>query len=529
MIYVVGSGPAGIACSQALLDAGADVTVLDVGRECEPEVLERVGQLRRATVENWDPTALNAIKGPVFRHSSSRDALKLVYGSDFAYATGDSDIEEQFGTACVQSFARGGLSNVWGAAVLPYRAEDLHEWPIALAELDPHYAAVARMIGIAGVKDSLAALFPFHEEPRPGLRPSRQAEALERRLGRRRAELEARGIFVGRSRLAVRTTAGDGAPACQTVGLCLTGCPYGAIYSASDSLSSLMRSPRFRYLDGWKVDRVTENPGGAVTISARSAAGDERRTFTGERVFLAAGVISTARIVLRSLDAYDAALRMRYHPYFLLPMVTFRNIPGVTSERLHTLAQLFVEIRDPAIVHGWIHLQVYTYNEAMRRRLESVFGRLPRLSAWAERRVLGRLLAIQGYLPGDADAEIELRLQRRGDTDTIGLRAGPSPNVRRRVQLVCAKLLRSATLLGALPAIPLLHIGRAGEGNHIGALFPMRIKPGRLESDVLGRVGGFHRTHAVDASVLPSLPATTLTYTSMANAHRIATWAMQRA
>jgi choline dehydrogenase-like flavoprotein len=30
-----------------------------------------------------------------------------------------------------------------------------------------------------------------------------------------------------------------------------------------------------------------------------------------------------------------------------------------------------------------------------------------------------------------------------------------------------------------------------------------------------------HRVHVVDASVLPSVPATTITYTIMANAHRI--------
>jgi choline dehydrogenase-like flavoprotein len=50
----------------------------------------------------------------------------------------------------------------------------------------------------------------------------------------------------------------------------------------------------------------------------------------------------------------------------------------------------------------------------------------------------------------------------------------------------------------------------------------MRDKPSGLESDVLGRPAGLQRVFVVDASVLPSIPATTITLPVMANAHRIA-------
>lgn len=40
---------------------------------------------------------------------------------------------------------------------------------------------------------------------------------------------------------------------------------------------------------------------------------------------------------------------------------------------------------------------------------------------------------------------------------------------------------------------------------------------------MLGRPHGLSRVHVVDASVLPSIPATTISYLVMANAHRIAT------
>ena len=54
------------------------------------------------------------------------------------------------------------------------------------------------------------------------------------------------------------------------------------------------------------------------------------------------------------------------------------------------------------------------------------------------------------------------------------------------------------------------------------AAFPMRASPAAFESDLLGRPHGFTRVHAVDATVFPTIPSTTITFTVMANAHRIA-------
>ena len=69
---------------------------------------------------------------------------------------------------------------------------------------------------------------------------------------------------------------------------------------------------------------------------------------------------------------------------------------------------------------------------------------------------------------------------------------------------------------------PLLEIGAPGRGYHSGGSFPMRTTPTRFESDRWGRPGGFERVHAVDATVFPTIQAGPITFTVMANAHRIA-------
>jgi len=55
----------------------------------------------------------------------------------------------------------------------------------------------------------------------------------------------------------------------------------------------------------------------------------------------------------------------------------------------------------------------------------------------------------------------------------------------------------------------------------------MRAQPGELETDTLGRLPRWQRIHLVDASVLPDVPATQITFSVMANAHRIGWQAAQ--
>ena len=62
-----------------------------------------------------------------------------------------------------------------------------------------------------------------------------------------------------------------------------------------------------------------------------------------------------------------------------------------------------------------------------------------------------------------------------------------------------------------------------GKSYHFGGSFPHSNEPvPGHESDLLGRVHPWRNVHLVDASVFPTVSATTFTLTIMANAHRIA-------
>jgi len=130
-------------------------------------------------------------------------------------------------------------------------------------------------------------------------------------------------------------------------------------------------------------------------------------------------------------------------------------------------------------------------------------------------------LIAQGYLHSDDSAEIEMTLKRDGEKDYLQLRARQNPEARDTVKKVLREFTRQSRRLGTVPLAPLLQMMRPGEGFHSGGTFPMRVQPREFQSDFLGRPRGWSRVHAVDASVFPSVPATTITLPLMANAHRI--------
>ncbi len=136
--------------------------------------------------------------------------------------------------------------------------------------------------------------------------------------------------------------------------------------------------------------------------------------------------------------------------------------------------------------------------------------------------MLGRLIVIQGYLHS-ADSP---GLTVEGDAEGIRIVGDDVAPGAARVRRLVRRLTASARLLGMVPVPGLVQVGRPGKGNHLGGSLPMRREPGELETDTLGRLPGWDRVHVVNASVFPSLPATTVTLSVMANAHRIATAAV---
>lgn len=523
MVFVIGSGPSGVSCAMALLEQGACVTLIDAGTELEPERQAQVQKLSGISPTQWRGQAVDFMK-----HKATPDhrgiGVKHVYGSDYPYrhVAEFMPIQKQ-GAETTSSLAVGGFSTVWGAAILPYRQDDLEDWPITAEDLGPHYKSVLSFMDTSMRRDDLAELFPLYHPDPPALEMSGQAKAFLNDLERHREELRRQGIWFGASRLAVRPTEKAGGPGCAYCGLCMYGCPYGLIYTATSTLRQLQRHPNFRYVSGVIVRELKEENGRVQIIGQQRDSG-ESITFDAERVYLGAGVIASTRILLRSMQAWNTPVTLRDSQYFLLPMLRYAGHSNAAEESLHTLSQLFLEIRDPQLNENTIHLQIYTYNDLYADAMKKMFKATWPVVKLAARTMLGRLLVVQGYLHSKYSADVSVTLRKTADggdmlhLDADGARSDVADELLKRV---VRKITANARYLRARPISFLLSKQQPGRGFHSGGTFPMRRNPGAFETDILGRPTGFTRVHVIDSTVLPSIPATTITFSVMANAHRI--------
>ena len=526
MIVIVGSGPAGIAAAHALADAGKEVAIMDVGKTLEPDLDKLRHKMALQDHRSWSDEDIKKIEGT---RSSRKEAIhtKLSYGSSFATDTDPeiSGIAWRYKNGFSISHARGGLSNIWGSAILPYRQEDIQDWPISIADLEPHYAAVMRFVPGVTYDDDLALLLPSRSNAPQNLELSRQGSVFFDHVNRHREQLRSKGIVVGKSRVAVDANGIFSGKSCTYCGLCLSGCPHQLIYSSSHSISSLI-AKGVKYMPGHLVERFV-SVNNVLKIQGKRIASGSSFSVDVDRIFLASGVLPTARIVLESLGLYDRPIYLKDSQYFIIPLLQFEKTTGIEKEDLHTLSQAFLEIDDPEISRGLIHLQLYGYSRFLKSELERTFLKYPLKHPKIRDAFLGRLLIAQGFLHSDESGQLELVLKKQSSITSgkllVSHSRGFSTNV--TIARVVGKLFASSLQLGCVPLVPGIKIPKPGNGYHSGGTFPMGKYASDFQTDILGRLHGFEKVHLVDASVLPSIPATSITLSIMANAHRIASWA----
>ena len=400
MDLVVGSGPSGISVAKALLAKGRDVTLVDGGADLDADALARRDMLAKEQPAAWSAEDLARYKQPQF---DGPQGVAQRYGSSHAQNrpdvtfAGDAD---WFGLRA--SHAVGGLSNLWGAAVLPNADSDIDDWPVTARDLAPHYKAVSEFMPVAGVEDRLGALFPaFPMVDAQALPQSPQAAEIATRLERRMDKLSRDGFVWGRARQAVKTD-------CKACALCLHGCPWSYVFSAAHALPDLRTHPNFTYRPGWRVRAMSEEGDRAVLL------GEDGTRLTGERAFIGAGVLETARLVLASFPAFGSELVLKDSQHFFTPHLhAWSGATRPDRAAHHSLTEIFLELMDPGISNRLIHSQIYTWNEFYAREMTSKYGRLPGMSKIFEA-LARRLVVAQTFLHSDLSGQIALRLSDDG-------------------------------------------------------------------------------------------------------------------
>jgi choline dehydrogenase-like flavoprotein len=312
-VIVIGTGAAGVSAAFPLVETGADVMLIDPGQG-EPAALPTGEYLEErqmsdhqwrwllgspGTVARFDPRYSPKIRVPTMQPVFA-DLAKVLRIKD----------EDFFP---VGSLATGGLTRAWGAGVSQFNDADLREFPLTRADLEPHYRNVAARIGICGpASDDISAHFGMDELTMPPVTLDSVGQYLETRYLRVRDTLSRDGFAMGRARLAVITRdqpawQQDGRLACDERGFCLWGCPRRAIYTADLDLLRLQRYPNCTHQRGMLVDSIAHADGCWLTRGQQRAT-DARFELRSRRLILAAGVLSSTRLVLQLLGIRETAI-----------------------------------------------------------------------------------------------------------------------------------------------------------------------------------------------------------------------------
>ncbi len=522
-IAVIGSGLAGVFAARTLAARGLKVTMLDVGETLDSHRTAIVARLRELEPEAWPPADRELIADNA---TVGGDELpkKMHFGSDYIYAEHRPFarvITNTTGRAPFPTFARGGFSNIWGAAVLPPDSCDMADWPISRGAMEPYFRSVAEALPLCGDGGSLSQSFPAYRSALGHLEPGPQGAALLDDLGRVKSRLAAAHVLYGPARLAIHTAGDDFVLPCNGCGQCFTGCARGSIFSTVPMLEQMIRRRDIDYRSGIFVKSIKEDEDKVrlEIVDLANGAGE----LSCRAVFIAAGPLNTTAMLLRSANYFDRPVNLKESQKFLVPALRSRPAATAIEEPSVTLAAAFIEAKVPDLSDHWVHVQMIPMNEMI------VSGsRLPGLrSAWGRRLwapVLRRAMIAWCGMHSDHSCSLELRLLRApNDVHTMSIALNVSQQARHAARAAARRLAGTLRQAGLYLQPRMIRFSNPGSGTHCGSSFPMRTRPSApFDTDVLGRPFGWRRVHAVDASILPSIPGTTLAFAVMANAARIA-------
>ena len=382
------------------------------------------------------------------------------------------------------------------------------------------YRAILSKIPYSAEEDDLAEYHPLWAgaDPLPPLNAN-STRILEC-YRRHRTSVRRHGVIVGKARLALNGSA------CVSCGLCMTGCPYSYVYSASQTFDRLIAAGRISYTGAREALSIGETAGRPFVVSRDTHSG-ALETIFADRILVGCGAIGSTRLVASSLELWSQPLHLQESAQFLMPLASLRSTGDLTQDDSFTLNQFNILMpfdeagRDLVQIHG------YPYSKSMDDALPAVLrtsirsrSRQCALEARHRGPGLSPFVVVTGIRRNDREARgagsTRAREHHRGGED------------RRRHQVEAARQstrssCETAPYLGVVPVVPMVSMSPPGKSYHFGGSFPHAANPvsGR-ESDLAGRVEPWRNIHLIDAAVFPNVSATTFTLTIMANAHRIA-------
>lgn len=533
-VTIVGSGASGVHFALSVLQKGYQVLMLDVGSRKAPPVNPGDGfrALKSTLTDPVEYLLGGKFEAVLFPHEKS-EYYGFPPSKQYVFVQPPQFRQRSEGFAPLVSFAQGGLAEAWTGGCYPMSAAELVDFPFSHADLRRAYDEVSRRIGINGALDDLARFFPDHDALLEPLDLDEHSQALVSRYARRKPYLNrSLGCYLGRSRLATLSRGKDSRQACSYLGRCLWGCPVDALYTPLATLNECLRHPNFTYVPGTYVQRFRYSPSRRIThVVAVSINSGEEHEFEVDTLVLAAGTLSTTRILLESVrhgTGQTVKLRgLMDNRQVLVPFVNLGMVGKAYNPDRYQYHQLSLglEAEDPK---HYVHAQITTLKTALIHPIvQSVpFDMKSSLSVFRNVHAALGLVNVnlcdtrreENYvtLDGAAGGDLQSACSR------LVLRYAPAPGERGVLKRAVRRVKRALWALRCVVPPGMVHVRPMGASVHYAGTLPMSKDARPWTSSPDCRSHDFENLYCVDGTTFPFLPAKNLTFTLMANAVRVA-------
>jgi hypothetical protein len=523
---VVGSGPAGAIAAKVLVDAGKETTMINVGLTPNAQSQVPAGKslvdlrMHDSTQYKWtvgkqgQGIAFGDVAGGAQITPPRQYMVDEV--QEFMPLTSKSFFP-------IQSLGYGGLGIGWGIQCFEYSDADLTDVGLDAEKIKDAYDKVSGIIGISAEQDSasqytIGSLTNYQ----PSATVDRNHKLLLKNYSRHVKHLNKKGIRVGRTPLALITKDKDGRKGYRYL--------ETDFYSDTDKsawrpwilIDALKKQKNFHYVDGILVTSFSEK-NGITTVQAINTKTRKTETFYCKKLILAAGTLSTARIVMRSQVGIGARTPVLSNPHSYAPVIQPRLFGKGYEKKKLGFGQLSYFIDEDGTDKGVSVASSYGYQALMLFR---IISQIP--FNFADARLLSRFV-LPGLIvmilqhPDYPSKQKYLELVKEPTSvtgDKIEAHFDLSTKDEQEWENREKKLMSMMRGLGAFPIKRLQT--EHGSGIHYGGTLPFSDKPKKLHLSPSGRLHDTKNIFVVDSSGFKYLPGKGLTFTIMANAYVVA-------
>ena len=432
--------------------------------------------------------------------TKSHLGLKMKFGSIHTYIDSKTlGLIDDSSYKLPISYSRGGFGEIWGNGFTPYDATEI------FPDASPAFQNRIRV-----AMQELLKKIPFSHSPSEldfrfgdvdSWSDSKSTGKLTWHFGfeeflRTRGDLNPDGLLFGPPNLLLDSNR------CTNCGLCLSGCPYGALFDPGEHINRMVASNELdinKLIKGI-VKRLDPTDQG-VRVYFQSDGIQKSELF--DEVILCTGPLSTALILMNSgllPDEFEIPDSQVFYGAFisrkrLRPSASTKEVGQLVCYPQEGLSEDF-------------QISFYSPSELSRRRISQTvfptfvsFLKIPKL-------ISERIIPAIGFLPQDLSGKIVIK--RVAKSFSIYRLENPSSVYSSRQAL--RRVSRAMRRFGFVNVSITTQIPPPGSGFHIGASLPL----GGNYVDDFGYLNNAKSIRVLDASILPKIPAGAHTFFSMA-------------